>query len=168
MVLYSVVAIGNGVDRKGAINWLQSEALWSGASPQERDFIVSSHPTQQQIINATWRVEALHALVWALGLIDRMDPLTGNCDLARMQGVLPKLGESTSEFVKQATLRDEADILKASEDIYNAHWKVRDAQVNRRDVPDRINPSVIQERHYALNWLTGYGGLDWDDITTDT
>ncbi|MGO7286211.1 DUF4272 domain-containing protein, partial [Rhizobium ruizarguesonis] len=24
------------------------------------------------------------------------------------------------------------------------------------------------ERHYALNWLTGYMDQDWDDISTDT
>lgn len=27
---------------------------------------------------------------------------------------------------------------------------------------------VVQERHHALNWLIGYCGQDWDDITTDT
>jgi hypothetical protein len=27
---------------------------------------------------------------------------------------------------------------------------------------------VVYERHYALNWLTGYMDQDWDDISTDT
>jgi hypothetical protein len=27
---------------------------------------------------------------------------------------------------------------------------------------------IVQERHYAINWITGYGGLPWDEVTTDT
>ena len=25
-----------------------------------------------------------------------------------------------------------------------------------------------QERHHAINWVIGYDGLAWDDVTTDT
>jgi hypothetical protein len=46
--------------------------------------------------------------------------------------------------------------------------------IARMPVPDHeppvesYNSGAFQERHYALNWLIGYGGLDWDDISTDT
>jgi hypothetical protein len=33
---------------------------------------------------------------------------------------------------------------------------------------ESYNAGVVQERHYGLNWLIGYRGQKWDDITTDT
>jgi hypothetical protein len=33
---------------------------------------------------------------------------------------------------------------------------------------NRAVPGVIEERHYALNWLIGYFNQDWDDVATDT
>ena len=52
--------------------------------------------------------------------------------------------------------------------IYDAHWKVRDAQINGRPVPEEIIPGLVQERHHAINWLMGYCGQEWDEVTTDT
>jgi uncharacterized protein DUF4272 len=31
-----------------------------------------------------------------------------------------------------------------------------------------LDSGVVYERHYALNWLIGYMGREWDDVTTDT
>jgi hypothetical protein len=39
---------------------------------------------------------------------------------------------------------------------------------DREPPAESYNAGVVQERHYALNWLIGYCGQDWDDITTDT
>ena len=67
---------------------------------------------------------------------------------------------------------------------YQIHWRVRDFQLRRQPTPPRklarmahedidlptesYVPGVVQERHYGLNWLIGYGGQAWDDIRTDT
>jgi hypothetical protein len=50
--------------------------------------------------------------------------------------------------------------------VYDNHWMVRDAELYGKEAPKGINPDIIQERHYALNWLTY--DVDWDDVTTDT
>jgi len=31
-----------------------------------------------------------------------------------------------------------------------------------------LDPDVVSERHYALNWLTNYRYQEWDQVTTDT
>ena len=31
-----------------------------------------------------------------------------------------------------------------------------------------LEPGVVYERHYALNWLTKYGDVGWDNVPTDT
>jgi len=31
-----------------------------------------------------------------------------------------------------------------------------------------VDAGIVIERHAALNWLIGYMGQSWDEITTDT
>jgi hypothetical protein len=35
-------------------------------------------------------------------------------------------------------------------------------------MPPGIDIEIVQERHHAINWVTGYDGLPWDEVTTDT
>jgi hypothetical protein len=46
------------------------------------------------------------------------------------------------------------------------HWAVRNAELDNLDAVN-FNAGIIQERHYALNWLTYYND-NWDDVVTDT
>jgi hypothetical protein len=31
-----------------------------------------------------------------------------------------------------------------------------------------LHPSIVYERHYALNWLIQYLDQDWDNVQTNT
>ncbi len=168
LVLYAVVAAGHKESREALRRWLHREELWSSVSPDEASLLEAPRPSRQQFVNATWRAEALLPLLWALGAIDSLPTATDICDVQLIRSALPPLLGSTAAFVKKATLRDEAAIWDAHENIYQAHWDVRDAQLNTKPIPNGLDPGVVQERHYALNWLTGYLGQDWDDVTTDT
>jgi len=75
---------------------------------------------------------------------------------------------STVEWLALARLRPAEEIYDANEGIYQMHWAVRDARLNDKPVPNGYDAGVVQERHYALNWLIGYSGQDWDDVSTDT
>jgi hypothetical protein len=33
---------------------------------------------------------------------------------------------------------------------------------------DNLEAGAIFERHWGFNWLTGYCGQEWDQISTDT
>jgi predicted RNA binding protein YcfA (HicA-like mRNA interferase family) len=90
------------------------------------------------------------------------------------------------EFVSTARLRSDEEIYAANDEIYHIHWRVRDARLRALPTPpgklprmrhvdsdsdspvESYDSGVVWERHYALNWLIGYCGQDWDDITTDT
>src|SRR5688500_9660503 len=48
---------------------------------------------------------------------------------------------------------------------YRLHWATRHSELNNLKTLD-LNSSIIQERHYAINWVTYYEG-NWDDITTE-
>jgi hypothetical protein len=48
------------------------------------------------------------------------------------------------------------------------HWRARDARLHERSMPPGIDIEIVQERHHAINWITGYDGLRWDEVATDT
>ncbi len=68
----------------------------------------------------------------------------------------------------QAKLRPQAELLDAADLIYRTHWAVRQARLDGEPSPAGLDPGVVHERHYALNWLIGYAGQAWDDMSTDT
>jgi len=81
-------------------------------------------------------------------------------------GVIVNLGRD--RFVAQAALRPAGELLDAADLIYRYHWATREAELRGREPPAGLDPGVVMERHYALNWLIGYLGLDWDEVSTDT
>ncbi|HSI14506.1 MAG TPA: DUF4272 domain-containing protein [Chthoniobacter sp.] len=184
IVLYVALAGGHGEPREQLVAWLHHEGLWNTASPRESEFLLSASPTRQQHVNATWRAEALFTLLWSLGLIAELPAPQQLCDVQLIRRVLPPLFGSAEEFISTAQLRSASEILAASEGIYQIHWRVRDAQLRSQPIlPGKLprmphedcdppaesyNSGVVQERHHALNWLIGYLGQEWDDITTDT
>jgi hypothetical protein len=184
IVLYAVLAAGHRESRDELIAWLRREGLWDAVSPQESEFLLSESPTERQRIQATWRAEALYPLLWSLGYIPELPIPQQICDVALMQSILPPLCDPVGDFISSARLRADAEIHAANEEIYRIHWRIRDFQL-RQEPPrpgklprmphedigppaESYNAAVVQERHYALNWLIGYGGQEWDHITTDT
>jgi Domain of unknown function (DUF4272) len=184
IILYAVIAAGHGESRDQLVDWLKRETLWDAVSPKEVDFLLADTPTKQQQINATWRTEALFPLVWSLGLIPIMSTPLKLCDAQQIRAILPPLLGAVGDFISNAKLRSDSEILNANEEIYQIHWTVRDAQLRNRPTPPGkllrmphatsesspkpYNAGVVQERHYALNWLIGYRGQAWDKVTTDT
>lgn len=184
IVLYAVLASGHGEPRNEIVAWLHRENLWDAVSPTESEFLLSESPTQKQRVNATWRAEALFPLLWSLGLIANLPIPQKLCDVQLIRSVFPPLLGPVVEFIASARLRSDLEIHAANEEIYQIHWRVRNAQLRnestsagklpRMPVADcepsaeSYNAGVVQERHHALNWLIGYCGQDWDDITTDT
>lgn len=184
IVLHGVLAAGHDVPRDQIVTWLRGEGLWDVVSPTESAFFLSESPTQQQRVNATWRAEALFPLLWSLGLIPELPSPQQLCDLQVIQRVLPPLFEPVADFISSAQLRSDSEIQAANEEVYQIHWRVRDARLRGQptlsgklarmphedcDPPvESYDAGVVQERHHALNWLIGYCGQDWDDISTDT
>jgi len=166
LVLYAVLAAGHGTSRDDLAQWLRREELWDSVSPEEMAFLQAADLSRQQIIGATWRAEALFPLVWALGAIPALPAPANQCDVQLLRSALPPLFGPAAEFIEQAKVRDEGEIMDAHEATYQAHWTVRDATIDGRPVPASYNPGVIQERHLALNWLIF--PEEWDDVTTDT
>lgn len=161
-----MVAAGHSQPRPKIVSWLRKEGLWADVSPQEAAFLCDKEPERKAYVGATWRAEALYVLLWALGKIEKLAKPAAICQ-EPLHEIVPYL-KSPKQFLRGVSLRPQKEIDARYEETYQARWKVVDARLNGKPAPKRIDPGVVYERHYALNWLKGYMGQDWDDITTDT
>jgi hypothetical protein len=168
LTLFGVVGIGFSAPQDDTIKWLRSEGLWKYLTPSELALLSVEHPTKQQLIDASWKSEALLVLLWALGKIDSFPPPNQQCDTSLFQELLPPFANtSASSFIASATRRSE-DVLDCfADETMQLHWQARDAKLHGRALPT-IDIEIVQERHHAINWVIGYDGLPWDEVTTDT
>jgi len=146
--------------------YLQHNEFWDELSPEEQQFI--SQTSEAKALQLTWRCEAMVPLMWALGLFDELALPRHETNTEAIIERLPALNDPPEPFLKTLALRPTAEILDASDLIYRLHWATRNAALKNVPVPGELNPSVVQEWHHAINWLTCYEDADWDDVSTDT
>jgi hypothetical protein len=135
-------------------------------SPAERDYVTAKNPTEQQKIDANWRYEDLHVMLWALGFIDQLAYPDQLCNVAHDVKIISNLTEE--EFKAKAKLRSKKEILDQADLILRLDWACVEARTNNQPAPGKMDKGVVYERHYALNWLIKLANQNWDDVTTDT
>ena len=169
LALFAVVGTALGVPRAEIFSWLRSEGLWAALTAHEVAYLEQTNPPRKAHINFGWQSERLIVLLWALGTIQELPDSATQCDTSVFKSVLPPFAStSTQAFIAQASLIDEDRLWKQAELYLEDHWKARDAQLYERSMPPGIDLEIVQERHHAINWVTGYDGLPWDEVTTDT
>lgn len=167
LALAAVVSCAYGDSKEDVSRWLKNEKLWDDLSPSEKTFLETETSTETNA-ELTWKIEALIPLLWAINKIDEMPGIDKQCDTDPLKQAVIWSPDATHEYISSSELRDEDEIFDEYEKVYQAHWEVRDAQLNNKTMPKKYDPEVVYERHYGFNWLTGYMGQGWDDITTDT
>lgn len=135
-------------------------------SPAEKLYVTAANPTKQQTVDAGWRYEDLHIMLWALGFVDSLNYPASMCDVAADSKIIHGLTEQ--EFKQKAKLRSKKEILDQSDLILRLDWACVDARTKKQPAPGNLDKGVVYERHYALNWLIKYAGQSWDDVSTDT
>jgi hypothetical protein len=132
----------------------------------EKDFAANDHPSEQEMVDANWRAESFHVLLWALGFIPSLDFPRALCNISADVQLL--FSRDEARFRDAANLRSKEEILDAADLALRLHWACVNARVKNGQPPAGIHPGIVYERHYALNWLIHYEDQDWDDVTTDT
>ncbi|MEY2467121.1 MAG: hypothetical protein QOD03_1642, partial [Verrucomicrobiota bacterium] len=100
----------------------------------------STHPldlTQQQIVNASWRMESVMAFMWALGIIPELLPFDHQSQHELMRHI-PH--ENISDFFISAKLLDEEKIEKGRSLSELWHWRSRTRELieEKRPFPAEI------------------------------
>jgi hypothetical protein len=135
-------------------------------TPYEKAYATAIQPTEQQKIDANWRYESLHVLLWSLGYIDTLSYPDHMCNVADDVKIIYEMKEQG--FRQNAKLRSKKEILDQADLILRLDWSCVSARVKEEPAPGKLNSSVVYERHYALNWLIKYMNQNWDSVSTDT
>ncbi len=140
--------------------------IYPKLSPNEKRFSENENPSEQDILNANWRAESYHTLLWALSIVDHLDFPTDMCNIG--EDIAHLFSRTEQEFRKFAKLRSKAEILDQADLILRLHWACVSARIKNEPAPGGLHPSVIYERHYALNWLINHQHQAWDNVTMPT
>jgi hypothetical protein len=169
LALFAVVGLAFGAERRLVLDWLSENDLWGELAPSEAGFIDTPNPSQKQVAHSGWLSERLLVLLWALGAIGQLPPADQQCDTSVFQDILPPFAEvSVPQFVAMASLRPDAELVAMADTLLGLHWEARDAKLKGSIPRKPVDIEVIQERHHAINWVIGYDGSAWDEVTTDT
>ena len=152
-------------DGEKVISFLKDQKLWDSVSNDEKE-LFSKELSDKEHINISWRSEAIWLLLWVINKVDTVDLPNEEISISQILELLPDFMTDTKDFVQFATIRTVSEILDLSDLTYRLHWATRHTELNNLETLD-LNSSIVQERHYAINWVTYYED-NWDDITTDT
>ncbi|MEH0155430.1 DUF4272 domain-containing protein [Limibacter armeniacum] len=165
LALLIIAAKGEGVEQEH-LSRIVTEKNIDSFSPIEKKLFDNENLDNQERTIASWRYESLYTMLWALNMMPELKYPSDICDVATIVGKVLK--PSREEFESLTQLRSKEEILDELDRTYRMHWACVDARINGQNVGGNINPSVIYERHYSLNWLTNYMNEEWDDVQTHT
>jgi len=172
MALTIVAVRAQGMDVEDARALVGKYDLADHLTPVEAAYLADDEPEVADHVQMVWRYEAAAMLLWAVGLADELGftdapgKPTGIIDAPTLTEIMAK--RTAEQMHADARLRPAAELLDAADMIYRYHWAAREAGLNGEPIPAGLDMDVIMERHHALNWLIGYLGQDWDDVSTDT
>jgi hypothetical protein len=150
------------METNGFVDWL---------SPMEKTFLYSDPKTERDEIQFSWQSECLHFLAWCGCLFDNLEIPRGHSQLGDWFDLFPADLDDVGRLKDALKIRDKQELLYWSDDLMHIHWNVREANIKGQIVPSGIDGEVIQEWHYAINWMVYFIDdevLEWDDVTTDT
>lgn len=117
-------------------NWLASERLRDALSADEKRFLDArlGDVGPPEVINATWRTEALAVLLWAFRLAEDIPPYDTKCHL---DSALERISflKDTRAIVADARLRSLVELQDARRIAELWHWRARTYQMAHE--PDR-------------------------------
>ena len=144
----------------------KSYHISSKLSPSERVYATTPQPTEQQQLDANWRYDSLHVMLWALGYVDTLSYPDTRCDVAHDAAIIHDLSEA--QFRQRAKLRSKKELLDQADLILRLGWACDEARLAKKPAPGNLSSDIVLERHHSLNWLIQYMNQDWDDVSVDT
>lgn len=158
----------NTVSNLEVIEYLKKFGLWDFVTPKEKVFL--ANPTEEAKNLETWKCEGIWTLMWALKKVDNLGFPNELCSLKNIAANDYPIseGKDPNDFINSVhEIRNKSEILDANDLYYRLDWACVDARIKNTTL-SKVNPGVVYERHYALNWLINYMNQDWDDISCDT
>lgn len=163
----NLVAFGS-VTPEWVMEKLQQHQLTYLLTPKEREFL--DNPTPQRKMYETWKVEAIWLLLWSLNIVDELpfpDKMIQLQDVPRERYPVGA-NVDLEKFIEDNTaLRSKAEILDSQDIYYRFHWACVEYRLQQKEMKI-VNPDIVYERIYALNWLTCGNNEEWDNVDTSS
>ena len=158
----------NTITNEQAKEYLGKHSLSEKLTPLEKNFL--DNPTEEKKSQTTWKCECIWMLMWSLNIVDDPGFPDTMADLNNIPQEKYPVGadKDPNDFIKNAhTARPASEILDAVDLYFRMNWACVDARINGQEMT-AVNPGIVYERHYALNWLINYRDQDWDNVSCDT
>src|SRR5262249_53323512 len=120
LALFYIGLKSEGLDQKNLDKIDEAFNITPKLSPDEKLYATSQSPTDQQKVDANWRYESLHVLLWALGYIDSLSYPDQMCNVGDDVKIIYEL--KAANFRKQAKLRTKEEILDQADLILRFNW----------------------------------------------
>ncbi len=166
LALLAIVDKAHNQNAGNLYAWVAAHKICNFFSADEEKFFSDAEPSQQDIVTYSWRAEALVPLLWGLGMLEKLPPLNSAISWDKING-LDDIVSDPERFVQTAQLREKEVLDEAEANLYQQHWRVRDAQLFGKPMPEELDPGIVFERRYGASWMVGWGN-DWDNVPTDT
>lgn len=153
-------------DKVEIIEFLKKENLWASITDDEQKLFLKEKLTEKEKINLSWRSEGIWLLLFTINKIEKLELPQQEIEMNIIFNEIPDFMTGTKEFIKSAMIRPASEILDLWDLTYRIHWAIRNVELNNL-TPLDLHPSIVFERHHAINWVIN-SSLNWDDITTDT
>lgn len=153
-------------DKFEIIEFLKKENLWASVTDDEKKLFLKEKLTEKERIKLSWRSEGIWLLLFTINKIEKLELPQQEIEMDSIFNEIPDFMTGTKEFIQSALIRPASEILDLWDLIYRIHWAIRNVELNNL-TPLDLDPSIVFERHHAINWVTN-SSLNWDDITTDT
>lgn len=165
-VLYFLSRFAEGETLQWFNQRVEQYRLQESVTAQEWEFVNQTEAPEYMVLRSSQRLESCWTLLWATGFVNRLQRPDSFCDEEYIGTIINT--RSIDQLLLEARLRYNGELLDALDLHYRYHWAIVDAELYGKQPPRSLEPAVIYERHYALNWLTCHNDEGWDQVTTDT
>ena len=161
-----VSAKGSGAPDETISEFIDTYNAYDLFTPDEKEFIESEDPDQDEYNTYSWKIECNSALLWAINLVPDLPFPHTLSDVETLYNLV--LNSSRDELLEGASYRDKNEILDALDMLYRLHWAIVETRLKNEELPIEISPGVVYERRYALNWMVDLMDEEWDNISMNT
>ncbi len=135
----------------------ESLNAWDDLSPNERQVVDAKFVPERQSIEATWTIETVYALQWALALAPDLPWPSEICDVQQVMRVIRKTVTSDGLSVRPLEA-----VLTQMDLHYRLLWTCRQSRIDGEEPVEGLVEQIVLERMRALDWLV-HRGIGWDE-----
>jgi hypothetical protein len=135
-------------------------------SRKEKSILVKKGMDKQDIIDFSWKREAILPLLWSCQVVGYklLFDFDNEFILSKYYSKIPPEKE-LNLFLRSLELLDTTNIVKCVDLYYLLHSLIRHNKLNKGKDGERL--SLVIERRKALEWIID-PNTEWDDISLDT